>query len=86
MHVTAMSARMLPRLLQLYRDAGFRFVSLSEAQADPAYRAYTDPSLPAQPPVWRMAQKKGVNLPKETDYSVKLAAMCAGSEPRVSSL
>ena len=45
------------------------------------YRAYTDPSLPAPPPVWQMAQQKGVSLPKESDYSAKLTAMCTGGAP-----
>lgn len=83
MHVSAMSARMMPRLLQLYRDMGFRFVSLPQAQRDPAYRAYTDLSHPAPPSVWELAAQKGVRLPQPRDYSAKLAAMCAGSGPAV---
>ncbi|HXG80832.1 MAG TPA: polysaccharide deacetylase family protein [Sphingomicrobium sp.] len=76
MHVSAMSARMMPRLLQLYRDAGFRLISLAEAQRDPAYRAYTDPSLPAPPSVWQVAEQRGIRLPQPPDYSARLAAMC----------
>ena len=30
MHVSAMSAHMMPQVIQLYRDAGFRFVSLAK--------------------------------------------------------
>lgn len=37
MHVGAFDARMAPRLLALYRDAGMRFVTLDQAQADPFY-------------------------------------------------
>lgn len=46
MHAGAFDARMLPRLLALYQRHGFRFVTLEEAEQDPAYRADLDPSLP----------------------------------------
>ncbi len=42
MHVGAFDARMLPRLLALYREMGFRFVTLAEAEADPYYAAAID--------------------------------------------
>ncbi|HVI31475.1 polysaccharide deacetylase family protein [Phenylobacterium sp.] len=38
MHVGAFDARMLPRLLALYRERGVRFVTLETAMADPFYR------------------------------------------------
>ncbi|MFD1949962.1 GDSL-type esterase/lipase family protein [Sphingomonas arantia] len=46
MHVGAMDARMLPRLLALYRSMGFRFTTLAAAQADPYYASANDLSLP----------------------------------------
>ena len=46
MHVGAFDARMMPRLLALYRHRGVRFVSLEEAERDPAYAADVQPSLP----------------------------------------
>jgi peptidoglycan-N-acetylglucosamine deacetylase len=49
MHVGAFDARMLPRLLKLYRDKGFTFVTLKEAENDPFYASSIDPSLPEQP-------------------------------------
>jgi peptidoglycan/xylan/chitin deacetylase (PgdA/CDA1 family) len=77
MHVSAMSAHMMPQVIQLYRDAGFRFVSLPQAESDPAYRAYTDLSLPPPPAPWELALKKGVQLPTAKDYSARLAAICS---------
>ena len=77
MHVSAMSAHMMPRLLQLYRSAGFRFVSLPEAESDPAYRSYTDLSLPAPPSPQEMARAKGVTLMRPADYAARLDRMCA---------
>ncbi len=50
MHVGAFDARMLPRLLALYRDMGFRFISLPEAERDPFFAAATDLSRPGPMP------------------------------------
>lgn len=80
MHVGAMSARMMPRLIQLYRDSGFRFVTLAQAESDPAYRAYTDPSLPPPPSPQELAREKGAQLMRTTDYAAALDAMCGGSK------
>ena len=77
MHVSAMSARMMPQVLHIYRDAGFRFVSLAEAERDPAYRDYTNLRLPPPPSRAEAAKEKGVKLPAPPDYSVKLNAICA---------
>lgn len=49
MHVGAFDARMLPRLLDLYRNKGFTFITLKEAENDPFYASSIDPSLPDQP-------------------------------------
>jgi peptidoglycan/xylan/chitin deacetylase (PgdA/CDA1 family) len=77
MHVSAMSAHMMPQLLDLYRTAGFRFVSLPQAESDPAYRGFTDPRLPAPPSPQELAKAKGVSLMRTTDYAAKLEGMCA---------
>jgi peptidoglycan/xylan/chitin deacetylase (PgdA/CDA1 family) len=42
MHLGAFDARMMPRLLGLYRQEGFRFVTLQQAQSDPFYRPDID--------------------------------------------
>lgn len=77
MHVSAMSARMMPRLLDLYRAEGFRFISLAKAESDPVYAPYTDLSLPPPSDPGELAKRKGVKLREPTDYSGRLAAMCA---------
>jgi peptidoglycan/xylan/chitin deacetylase (PgdA/CDA1 family) len=76
MHVSAMSAHMIPQVLKLYRDGGYRFVSLPEAEHDPAYREYVELSLPPPLSPSELAARKGVQLPKAEDYSAKLAAIC----------
>jgi peptidoglycan/xylan/chitin deacetylase (PgdA/CDA1 family) len=77
MHVSAMSAHMMPRVIQLYRDAGFRFVTIREAESDPAYAAYTDLALPPPPSRGEAAQQKRVKLPAPPDYSATLNEVCA---------
>lgn len=76
MHVSAMSARMMPQVLRLYRDAGYRFISLAQAERDAVYRAYTDLTLP--PPASRAdaARARGVRLPPPVEPSAKLAELC----------
>lgn len=78
MHVSAMSARMMPRVIQIYREAGFRFVKVAEAESDPAYRADTDLSAPPRPSQWDLAKAAGVTLPLPPDPTAKLAEMCPG--------
>jgi peptidoglycan-N-acetylglucosamine deacetylase len=77
MHVSAMSAHMMPQVIRIYRDAGYRFVSLSKAESDPAYRGYTN--LPLPPPASRgeRAKEKGVKLPAPPDYTAQLNSICA---------
>jgi lysophospholipase L1-like esterase len=80
MHVGAFDAHMLPRLIALYRDAGVRFVSLPEAERDPAYAADVDPALPPAPGLeGRLAAAGRPAPPPRHDYAPELAALCAAS-------
>jgi peptidoglycan/xylan/chitin deacetylase (PgdA/CDA1 family) len=77
MHTGAFDARMMPRLVALYREQGFRFVTLEKAERDPAYREDVDASLPAA--VQGLAGRalaKGVSLPPRADFATRLAAIC----------
>ena len=47
MHLGAFDARMLPRLLSLYRARGFSFVTLPKAERDPFYRPDLELAGPA---------------------------------------
>ena len=49
MHLGAFSARMLPRLMALYREEDVQLVTLEQAEADPVYREDVDLALPYQP-------------------------------------
>ena len=77
MHVSAMSAHMMPKVLQIYREAGYQFVSLPEAERDAAYASYTDVRLPPPPSRREAARQRGVKLPPPADYSARLGAICA---------
>jgi peptidoglycan/xylan/chitin deacetylase (PgdA/CDA1 family) len=76
MHISAMSAHMMPQVIKMYRAAGFRFVTIQQAESDPVYRPDVDLSLPGRVPDWKLAKDKGVKLPETTDLTAKLDAMC----------
>ncbi|QIK78195.1 polysaccharide deacetylase family protein [Sphingomonas piscis] len=81
MHVSALSARMMPQVIRAYRDAGFRLVTLQQAQRDPVYRGYTDLTLPAPASESDQARAKGVSLSAAPDHQAELNAMCNGANP-----
>lgn len=76
MHVSAMSAHMMPQVLRIYRENGFQFISLPDAESDRAYSAYTNLSLPPPDPDWEAAQQKGVTLHSAADPSAMLNRIC----------
>jgi peptidoglycan/xylan/chitin deacetylase (PgdA/CDA1 family) len=79
LHESAFEARMLPRLIQLYRSAGFRLVSLPRAESDPAYADQVSPGAVAEPQgLQGKAIARGIRLPARTDFAPTLSAMCSG--------
>jgi len=77
MHLGAFDARLLPRLIALYKHMGFRFVTLPEAESDPAYATNLDPSLPAGPQGLDGAMRaKGLTVPAGHTAEVDLATIC----------
>lgn len=76
-HIGALDARMFPRLIALYREMGFRLVTLEEAQADPAYACDSDPSLVPGP--WTLEARmaaKGLPLPPPRTRTIDLDTIC----------
>ncbi|TMJ15156.1 MAG: polysaccharide deacetylase [Alphaproteobacteria bacterium] len=69
-HISPMNARMFPKVLAYYKAQGFRFVTLAQAERDPAYRADVDPTLPPSPPVATGP------LPKRYDPRPLLESVC----------
>ena len=77
MHVGAFDARMLPRLLDLYRSKGFSFVTLKEAENDPFYASSIDPSLPEQPGSLEGAlNARHIPLPPRPAAAIDVNALC----------
>jgi peptidoglycan-N-acetylglucosamine deacetylase len=77
MHVGALDARMLPRLLKMYRAKGFSFVTLEEAEKDPFYKSSLDPSLPDQPDSLEGAiAAKGLTMPARPKMTLDVNALC----------
>lgn len=66
MHAGAFDARMMPRLLALYRDNGVEFVSLQEAERDSFYTADFKTEATSEPTSLEVAMKaKGLPLPPQ---------------------
>jgi peptidoglycan/xylan/chitin deacetylase (PgdA/CDA1 family) len=77
MHIGALDAEMLPRLLQLYKSRGFQFVPLAEAEADEFYRNSVDLRLPAGPDMLDSAMiDRGQPLPARISLAPLLDAIC----------
>ena len=78
MHIGALDSHMLPQLLDMYRKAGYRFVSIQRAERDPFYRSDIDPSLPPEPQnLEARAAARGINVVPRTDYAPLLDRICA---------
>lgn len=77
MHIGAFDARMLPRLLALYRRHGFQFVSLEQAERDPFYKYDVDPKLLPGPDMLQQAmEQKHLTPPKLEIPEKKLTTIC----------
>jgi peptidoglycan/xylan/chitin deacetylase (PgdA/CDA1 family) len=77
MHVGALDARLLPRLLQLYRERGGTFVSLEDAEKDSFYKNDLDLSLPATPDTLEQAMHaRGLPLPPRPNLDLDPNTVC----------
>jgi peptidoglycan-N-acetylglucosamine deacetylase len=76
-HIGAFNARIMPRVLEAYRQEGFRFTTLEAAQRDSVYRRDMDPRQPAGPTsLEARARQRGTPLPPRTDRSAMLSSVC----------
>jgi peptidoglycan/xylan/chitin deacetylase (PgdA/CDA1 family) len=77
MHVGAFDARMLPRLLGLYRERGFSFVTLEEAESAPFYKSAVDLNLPSSADSLEAAMAaRGLPLPPAPSPGLDLDKLC----------
>jgi peptidoglycan/xylan/chitin deacetylase (PgdA/CDA1 family) len=77
LHVGAFDAKMLPELIALFRERGFQFVTLPQAESDPAYSADPQLAYPGGGLLMELAATaRKVNLPNATQPEAQLSAMC----------
>jgi hypothetical protein len=78
MHIGALDSVMLPDLLDLFTKMGFHFVSLKEAQKDPAYQSDPDAALKFGGTLLeQLTEAKHLQYPPHTDRPMdKLDAVC----------
>ena len=77
MHIGALDAEMLPRLLDLYKSRGFEFVTLQQAESDEFYRSSTDLSLPPAPDMLEgVAAARHIPVPAQQHLSVEPESLC----------
>jgi peptidoglycan-N-acetylglucosamine deacetylase len=77
LHVGALDAEMLPRLLKLYQSRGFTFVTLDEAEADEFYRNSMNLDLPPGIDTLEGAMaERGLSLPAHASFGPLLDVVC----------
>lgn len=77
MHIGAFDAKMLPRLLDLYRTKGFEFVPLAQAESDEFYKVDTDMHAPSGPTSLEgIAAERHMAFPPRTSYDQQLETAC----------
>ena len=76
MHLGAFDARMLPRLLALYRERGVKFVTLAEAERDPFYANDLDLKLTGPDTLEGAMQERHLMLPAHAGLPAELDTMC----------
>jgi peptidoglycan/xylan/chitin deacetylase (PgdA/CDA1 family) len=78
LHIGALDSIMLPDLLDLFKKEGFDFVSLEEAEKDPAYQSDPDAALlHGGTLLEQLTETKGLKYPPHADRPMdKLDAVC----------
>ena len=77
LHIGAFDAVMLPRLLNFMKNEGFKFVTLGEAEKDPAYRIDPDVALKDGGTLLdQMMEAKHIKFPQNEKPYEQLNALC----------
>ncbi len=76
MHLGAFDARMLGRLLALYGQMGFKFVSLPQAEQDPFYKPDVDLSSTAPDTLEGALWRRGIKPPAGPAMPAELETVC----------
>ena len=77
MHIGALDAELMPRLLDLYKAKGFEFVTLPQAESDETYRIDSDLSLPPGPDTLEgLLADRRLPLPEQKQPTVQFDTIC----------
>jgi peptidoglycan/xylan/chitin deacetylase (PgdA/CDA1 family) len=78
LHVGAFDAKMLPELIALFRQRGFQFVTLPQAESDPAYSQDPDVAFPGGGLLLELqaTQRKTPQPTEPPDREAELNALC----------
>ena len=78
LHIGALDSEMLPDLLELFKKQGFHFVSLKDAEKDPAYQSDPDAALKFGGTLLeQLTEAKHLQYPPHADRPMeKLDAIC----------
>ena len=77
LHLGAFETVMLPRLLDFMKNLGFKFVTLGEAEKDPAYRIDPDVALKDGGTLLdQMMEAKHIRFPQNGKPYEQLNAIC----------
>ena len=78
LHVGAFDAVMMPELIELYKSRGFRFTTLQEAEADPAYATKLDHvAVPGGGTFLEIvATSRGIGTPPDSEIFARVDAAC----------
>jgi peptidoglycan/xylan/chitin deacetylase (PgdA/CDA1 family) len=78
LHIGALDSIMLPDLLDLFKKQGFEFVSIEEAEKDPAYQSDPDAALPHGGTfLEQLTEAKHLKYPPHADRPMdRLDAIC----------
>jgi peptidoglycan/xylan/chitin deacetylase (PgdA/CDA1 family) len=75
LHIGAFTAHMLPQLIAQYRELGFSFTTLNQAQKDPFYAAAVDPLKPGPSPSLDPLEQK-METPLRDDLPIPGNEVC----------
>jgi peptidoglycan-N-acetylglucosamine deacetylase len=77
MHIGALDAELMPRLLDLYKSKGFELVTLEKAESDDSYRIDTDLHLPpSADTLEELMAERHLNLPAHPAPAVQFDTLC----------
>jgi len=80
MHIGTIDAQMLPRLIDLYRGMGFRFVTLQKAERDSFYANDLNPRKAATPDTLEQAaQFRHISIPPRPPVPNDLGTICGAA-------